>query len=130
MEEVEVIELSRCEWASPIVLVPKKDRTTTFCVDYRWLNEVSRFDAYPMPRVDDIIDRLGCNKYVTTLDLSTGYWQVPHFEASKERSAFVTPFGLYQFKTMPFGLHGAPATFQRMMNGLSRGTESFSSVLG
>ena len=78
-----------------------------------------------MPRVDDIIDRLGCTNYITTVDLSTGYWQVPLSEASKERSAFVTSFGLNHFKTMPFGLHGAPATFQRRMNGLLRGMEEF-----
>ncbi len=75
-------------------------------------------DAYPMPRVDDLIDRLGGAKYITTLDLSRGYWQVPVDTESRHLTGFTTPFGLFQFKVMPFRLHGAPATFQRMMDRL------------
>ena len=78
-----------------------------------------------MPRVDDLIDQLGKAKYVTTLDLTRGYWQVPMAEQARTRTAFATPFGLYQFQMMPFGLQGAPATFQRMMDQLLRGMESF-----
>ena len=71
-----------------------------------------------MPRVDDLIDRLGKARYITTLDLSRGYWQVPVSESSRPMTAFATPYGLFQFRVMPFGLHGAPATFQRMMDSL------------
>ena len=74
MEEEGIIEHSSSEWAAPIVLVPKKDGTLRFCVDYRKLNSVSETDAYPMPRIDEMIDRLGKAKYITTLDLTRGYW--------------------------------------------------------
>lgn len=88
------------------------------CVDYRRLNAIAEADAYPMPRVDDMIDALGKAKYITTLDLARGYWQVPVEKESRSRTAFATPYGLFQFRVMPFGLHGAPATFQRMMDQL------------
>ncbi len=128
IERLKVIEPSRSEWASPIVLVPKKDGTTRFCADYRRLNRISRFDAYPMPRVDKIIDRLGGANYISKVDLTRGYWQVPLTEVSKEKTAFTTPFGLYHFNTMPFGLHGAPATFQRLMDQILRGTQDYAAA--
>ena len=120
MERDGIIERSRSEWAFPIVLVKKKDGTLRMCVDYRRLNAVAEADAYPMARVDDLIDSLGKAKYVTTLDLARGYWQVPVHEESRPRTAFATPYGLFEFKVMPFGLHGAPATFQRMMDDVLR----------
>ena len=118
MELDGIIERSSSEWAFPIVLVKKKDGTLRICVDYRRLNAVAEADAYPMPRVDDLIDSLGKARYITTLDLARGYWQVPVSEESRPRTAFTTPYGLFQFRVMPFGLHGAPATFQRMMDQL------------
>ena len=117
MEKDGVIERSSSEWAFPIVLV-KKDGSLRMCVDYRRLNAIADADAYPMPRIDEMIDALGRAKYVTTLDLSRGYWQVPVEEESRSKTAFTTPYGLFQFRVMPFGLHGAPATFQRMMDQL------------
>ena len=110
MEQDGIIERSNSEWAFPIVLFQKKDGSLRMCVNYRRLNAITEADAYPMPRVDNLIDSA---KYVTTLDLSHGYWQVP---VQQPYTAFATPYGLYQFKVMPFGLHGAPATFQRMMD--------------
>ena len=94
----------------------KKDGTLHMCIDYRRLNSISNMDAYPMPRVDDLIDRLGDAKFITTLDLSRGYWQVPVCEEDQDKTAFVTSYGLFQFRVMPFGLQGAPATFQCMMD--------------
>ena len=123
MEKEGVIERSSSEWAAPIVLVNKKDGTLRICVDYRRLNAVSEMDAYPMPRIDDLIDRLGEAKFITTLDLSRGYWQVPVREEDQPKTAFTTPYGLFQFRVMPFGLQGAPATFQRMMDIVLDGLE-------
>ncbi len=120
MLEMGVIEESHSDWASPIVLVPKTDGSVRFCVDYRKVNAVSKFDAYPMPRVDELLDRLGTARIYSTLDLTKGYWQIPLSPLSKEKSAFTTPFGLHQFVTLPFGLFGAPAAFQRLMDKILR----------
>ena len=124
MEENGVIEPSSSDWAAPIVLV-KKDGTIRLCVDYRKLNSLSQADAYPMLWIDELIDRLGKDKFVTTLDLTRGYWQVPVAESAREKTGFVTPSGLYQFRMMPFGL---PATFQRMMDKLIRGMEDYAAA--
>ena len=94
MAESGVIEPSRSEWASPIVVVKKRDHTIRICVDYRRLNSVTPVDAYPMPRIDELIDRIGKAQYITTLDLSKGYWQVPMKEEDKAKTAFSTPNGL------------------------------------
>ena len=123
MLEQGIIEPSQREWTSPIVVVKKKDGDIGICIDYRKLNAVTKRDAYPMPRIDDILDELGQAKYITTLDLAKGYWQVPVNPQDQEKTAFSSPLGLFQFKRMPFGLSGAPDTFQRLMdrviNGLS-----------
>jgi hypothetical protein len=123
MIEDGLIEESNSEWSSPMVIVNKKDGSCRICIDYRKLNAVTRFDAYPMPRMEEIIDKVGQAKFITTLDLAKGYWQVPMDTADKEKTAFSSLMGLYQFQVMPFGLSGAPATFQRMMDQVLRGTE-------
>ncbi|XP_058888002.1 uncharacterized protein LOC131738165 isoform X1 [Acipenser ruthenus] len=120
MLELGVIEPSRSEWCSPIVIVAKKDGTNRFCVDFRKVNAIAKFDAYPMPRVDELLDRLGKARFISTLDLTKGYWQIPLTRSSREKTAFSTPEGLFHFKTMPFGLHGAPAAFQRLMDQVLR----------
>ncbi|XP_023814763.2 uncharacterized protein LOC111947970 [Oryzias latipes] len=111
-----IIKPSKSEWCHPVVLVPKKDGTIRFCIDFRYLNSVSKFDSYPTPRIDNLIECLGKAKFLTTIDLCKGYWQVPLTERSQELTAFRTPWGLFQFTVLPFGLHGAPATFQRLMD--------------
>ena len=105
-----VVHPSTSPWASPIVLVRKEDGTTRFCVDYRKLNDVTRKDAYPLPRIDESLDVLAGAQLFSTLDLASGYWQVDMNTADR-----ATRHGLFEFQVMPFGLCNAPGTFQRLM---------------
>lgn len=124
MKESNIIEESSGPWASPIVLVKKKDGSTRFCVDYRKLNDVTKKDSYPLPRIDDTLDALSGSKWFSTLDLKSGYWQVEIHPEDREKTAFTTGQGLWQFKVMPFGLCNAPATFERLMETALRGLTS------
>ena len=119
MLENDIIERSHSDWSSPCILVPKPDKSFRFCTDYRKVNYVTKTDSYPIPRMDDCIDKIGNAKYVTKFDLLKGYWQIPLTERAKRISAFATPTGLYHYKVMPFGMKNAPATFQRMINDLT-----------
>jgi hypothetical protein len=115
MQEEGVISPSSSPWASPVVLVRKKNGSHRFCVDYRNLNAVTKRDRYPLPRVDDLLDQMQKAQYFTTLDLSAGYWQIRVHKKSREKTAFVTPQGQFEFLVMPFGLANAPSVFQRLM---------------
>ncbi len=111
-----LVEKSKSPWSSPVVIACKKDGTFRLCGDYHKLNSVTIADQYPIPRINEILSRLGKAKYFTTLDLYRGYLHVEMAEEDKAKTAFQTPRGLWQFKVMPFGLRNAPATFQRLMD--------------
>lgn len=111
------IEPSKSPYSSPIVLVRKKNNEWRLCVDFRQLNEHSIRDAYPIPQINAILEKLKNSKYFSTIDLRNGYWQIPMAEESKIYTAFTVPGrGLFQWRVMPFGLHSASATFQRALD--------------
>ena len=103
---------------SPMVLMRKKDGGMRFCVDFHKLNSVTKLDEFPLPRLDDTLDLLPGATYFTTLDLASGYWQVPMEKYSQEKTAFSTHSGLQEFKRIPFGLVNVPATIQRLMEAI------------
>ena len=115
----DLIEHSTSSWSSPCVLIPKPDGSYRLCTDYRKVNEVTATDSYPIPRIEDCIDKIGSSKFISKFDLLKGFYQVPLTERAKEISAFVTPDGLYQYKVMPFGMKNSPASFQRLVNTLT-----------
>ena len=120
MLDNDIITHSSGEWSSPCLIVPKADKTARFCTDYRKVNAVTKTDCYPIARVDDLIDRVGDAMYVTKIDLLSGYFQVPLSSRAQEISSFTTPFGLFKYKVMPFGLKNSPSTFQRLINSIIR----------
>ena len=113
-----VVTPSHSPYAAPVVVVRKKDGSIRLCVDYRRLNSKTVKDAYPLPRIEESFNALAGSKYFTTLDLASGYHQIAMDPKDQDKTAFTTPFGLFEYTRMPFGLTGAPATFQRLMNGV------------
>ena len=118
MLELDVIEKTNSAYASPIILVKKKDGTYRFCTDYRKLNQIVVYDAQPIPNIDELLSKLSGANFFTKIDLCKGYWQIPIDESSRDATAFITPDGLYRWKVMPFGIVSAPAVFSRMMRPL------------
>ena len=116
MLEGGVIRLSQSRWSSPVLLAKKKSGDWRFCIDFLKINAVNKRDVYPLPRINDLLDIIKGSTYFSSIDLVSGYWQVPKKEESKEITVFRTPHGLYEFNVQPFDLSNAPATFQRMMD--------------
>ncbi|KAK9679865.1 Reverse transcriptase (RNA-dependent DNA polymerase) [Popillia japonica] len=111
-----VIRPSHSSYSSPVVIVPKKNGEPRFCVDFRRLNDRTHDEASPLPPIHEALRDLGAASVFSTLDLRNGYWQVELDEKSKPLTAFTTPDGAaYEFQVMPFGLKGAPTTFQKLM---------------
>ena len=100
MKEAGIVEPSDSEWSAPMVIARKKDGTIRICIDFRKLNQHTKFDACPMPRIDDLLDAIGKADFITSLDLAKGYWQVPMAEEYKTKTAFMSPIGLYHFTVM------------------------------
>ena len=112
-----IVEKSDSPWASPIVMVKKKDNSFRMCVDFRKLNAVTAKDSYPLPFVSATLDKLKGAKFLSTIDVKSAFWQVPISRDSRKYTAFTVPGrGLFQFTRMPFGLHNATATWQRLMD--------------
>lgn len=120
---------SMSAWSSPCVLVLKSDNTPRFCNDYRKDNAITKPDSFPLPRMEDCIDRVGSANFVTKLDLLKGYWQDPLTPRTSDISALVTPDTFLQYTIMPFGLCNAPATFQHLMQHVLSGVENCEAYL-
>ena len=115
MLELGIISPSESEWASPVTLVKQGD-SYRFCSDLRKINKVTKNDPYVIPKIDELLNRLGNAAYITKLDLKKGYWQIPMHPDSKQYTAFVCCEGKFHYNRMPFGLKTAPSIFQRFMN--------------
>ena len=123
MLEAGIVQPSQSEWVSPVVLVQKKDGGVRWCTDYHRLNAVSEKDVYPLPKVEECLGTLSGSTLFSTFDLQAGYWQVEIAPEDKEKTTFVTKYGLFHYTRMSFGLCNAPSTFQQVMEVALRGLQ-------
>ena len=124
MKEEGIVEPSTSMWQSPVVMVKKKSGDLRFAVDYHKLNQVTKQISFPLPRLENIFDKLGQANasWFSTLDLASGFWQVPLDPETKEKTSFVTNDGQkYNFTVLPFGLVNAPSTYQMVMDKVLQG---------
>ena len=108
-------------YGAPIIFIRKKTGELRMTVDYRALNRQTKRDVYPLPRIDDLLDKLAKAKYLSAIDLASGYHQIAMAPEDIEKTAFVTRYGLYEYTVLPLGLCNAPSTFQRLMNEVMKG---------
>jgi len=106
-----VVRESESPWSSPVVIIDKKDGSKRFCIDYRWVNNITETDAYPLPRIDDLLEQFRGAEWFSSIDLASGYWQIEMDEKDRKKTAFTCHLGLYEFNVMPFGLKNASPTF-------------------
>jgi hypothetical protein len=125
MLQLGIIEPTISAYASPIVVVAKPGGDIRITTDYRNLNKSCEFDPYNMPRIDEILDQVASAKFISTLDLTKGFYQVPLSSVSQAKSAFVCVFGQFCYKVLPFGLQNSSSTFQRLMDKVLQGCEQF-----
>ena len=125
MLAADIIRSSASPWNSPIVIVPKKDGSKRFCVDFRKVNAVTEPNSYPLPKIDEILALLGGSNYFSALDCRQGYFQVKMEESSREKTTFCCSRGLYGLNVMPFGLCNAPDKFQELMSRVLKDCSSF-----
>uniref|UniRef100_A0A3B1IUQ7 Gypsy retrotransposon integrase-like protein 1 n=1 Tax=Astyanax mexicanus TaxID=7994 RepID=A0A3B1IUQ7_ASTMX len=128
MEEQGIIRKSVSEYASPLVMVWKRDGSLRICTDFRWLNARTLKDAHPLPHQSDCLAALGGNSVFSTMDLTSGFYNLPLHEEDKKYTAFTTPLGLHEYNRLPQGLSNSPASFMRMMMSIF-GDLNFSSLL-
>jgi Reverse transcriptase (RNA-dependent DNA polymerase) len=111
-----IIQESESPWSAPIVLAMKADGTTRVCVDYRGLNSVTKKDAYPISRMDELFSRFNGSQYYSILDMLSGYWQTVLQAESREKTAFSTRYGHFEWLVLPFGVANGPGGFQKRVN--------------
>ena len=123
LEKQGIIRESNSPWANPICLVRKKSGKIRPCVDYRRLNEITKKDAFPLPRIHDCLDAVAGAKFLSTFDLTSGFHQIKIKESDIPKSDFCTKYGLYEYLTMPMGMTNSPAAFKRLMEIVLRGLQ-------
>lgn len=128
MLEAGVIYPSHSSWASPVLCVPKANGELRFCTDFRKVNKLIKSDVFPLPRIDDLLDKMSGCRYFSTLDLKSAFWQIPIEKKSRHLTAFVCQGQLYEYAKTPFGLKTSPAVFQRNMELVINGASDYASA--
>lgn len=126
MLESQIIEPATSDFISPVCLAKKNDGSWRFCIDFRQFNKQLVIEQFPLPKMYELIDHVKGSKYFITLDLSSGYWQLPLGKQSQKYTTSITHNNTYQFRVLPFGLSCAPAVFQRSMQQIFNGLDGVS----